>query len=57
MNDIVNKANKIWLNFFNEYLYKNGFLTKIEHDKMINKISNFYHNTGINKTLNQKSKV
>ena len=57
MNDLINKSNKIWLNFFNEYLYKNGVLTELERDKMINKISNFYHNISINKILETKSKV
>lgn len=33
--------NQIWLNYFNEYLYEEGFLTEQERNEMSNKISAF----------------
>ena len=33
--------NQIWLDYFNEYLYEEGFLTEQERNEMSNKISAF----------------
>jgi hypothetical protein len=32
-------ASEIWLNYFNNYLYKNGIITEIERNKMKNLIA------------------
>lgn len=31
-------AREIWLNYFNDYLLKNGYITEQEHKKMASKI-------------------
>jgi hypothetical protein len=40
LDEIKGKSTQIWLTFFNAYLYKQGLITEMERNKMVNKIAN-----------------